>query len=94
MADNATASADCCVRGATVIKGLRIRKAQEMLLFFVFYENAFYFQLSGERNEEKHKKTVLQLVSKNTNQVFCSLVFAQVSSGSGVRKEREFCEQA
>lgn len=57
MADNATASADCCVRDAMVIKGLRIRKAQEMLLFFVFYEKAFYFQLSGERNEEKHKQS-------------------------------------
>lgn len=33
------------------------------------------------------------MVSKDTNQVVCSLVFAQVSSGSGMRNEGEFCEQ-
>lgn len=42
---------------------------------------------------KKYLKIVLLLVSKNTNQVFCSLVFAQASSGSGVRKEEKFCEQ-
>ena len=48
--------------------------------------------MSGERHEEK-QKIALSLVSKNTNPVFRSLVFAQVSSGSGLGKEGEFCAQ-
>lgn len=74
-----------------MIKGLR--KAQEMLLLYVFKKMIFIFSWVGKGMKENIKKIVLSLVSKNTNQVFVSLVFAQVSSGSGVRKEGKFCEQ-
>lgn len=49
--------------------------------------------MSGEGYEEKHKEIVLLLVSKTTDPVVWSLVFARVSSGSGVGKEKEFCAQ-
>lgn len=49
--------------------------------------------MNGERYEEKHKKIVLLLVSKNPDPAVWSLGFAQVSSGSGVGKEKEFYAQ-
>lgn len=43
VVDNETSSADCCVRSAMMIKGLRIRKTQETLLLFVFVKMLFIF---------------------------------------------------